>query len=349
MRVLILTPIPKEYQALRKHLDGEYETIYAPELYEKWTFQGKHHKYSIIIREPGAKIADMALATERAIQRFQPDIALLMGIAGGVKDVKIGDVVVANKIYNIDSGKESEDGFSARPDVQKLSNDLLARVQKLERDNQWQNRIKVGDSDTKLYQGAISSSDKLIANVNNPTFQRIKKHLNDTLCVEMEASGFAKSVEMHPKVHGLVIRGISDLCEGKSETDKLGSQEIAADHAAAFLVELLWELDGDYNMNQHSTEEHTSKVSEKIISEDIKVQLIEIGKQISNGRTETAINLLLRLSENELTVWRNDVLSISNKCKEIQSREIRGILTTSEAILERAKIANSILDLISII
>jgi nucleoside phosphorylase len=346
MLVLILTPIPKEYQALINHLDGKHETIFAPELYEKWTFQGNHHKYSIIVREPGAKIADMALATERAIQHFKPDIAILMGIAGGVKDVKIGDVVVANRIYNIDSGKESEDGFSARPDVQKLSSDLLARVQKLERDNQWQNRIKVGDSKAKLYQGAIASSDKLIANVDNPTFQRIKKHLNDTICVEMEASGFAKSVEMHPKVHGLVIRGISDLCEGKSETDKLGSQEIAADHAAAFLVELLWELDGG-NIFKPDEKPVTPSPIEAPDTAELKQKT---RKLVIQGELQNAIKLLItHLEKKEEAPSYSEIMVLADRYEKLSSKERMGAISNSEAGTERNQIVFGVLQIINVI
>jgi hypothetical protein len=44
-------------------------------------------------------------------------------------------------------------------------------------------------------------------------------------------------------MHGLAIRGISDLCEGKAETDQQNWQPIAAERAAAFAFELLNTLD----------------------------------------------------------------------------------------------------------
>ena len=116
VKVLILTPLPLEYDAVVRHLTGERTSVVqGAAAYEMGTFIGKHHTYVVAVREPGMKNVDMALATEKAIQYFQPDIVLLVGIAGGVKDVEIGDVVVASSAFNYESGKETGEGFLARP------------------------------------------------------------------------------------------------------------------------------------------------------------------------------------------------------------------------------------------
>ena len=244
MTALILTPLPLEYDAVVKHLPGERETIYkGAAAYEVGSFVGKHHTYTVVVREPGMKNVDMALATEKAIQHFQPQIVLLIGIAGGVKDVKIGDVLIAKKAYGYESGKEDADGFKARPAVESFSAELLARAQALSRRDDWKQRTADGAPDAKVLIAPIAAGDKVVAGTNNPTFQRIKTHYNDTLGLEMEAIGFATALQGHRSVHGLAIRGISDLCEGKAETDRGNWQAVAAERAAGFGVELLWELD----------------------------------------------------------------------------------------------------------
>ena len=244
MKVLILTPLPLEYAAVVKHLSGERtSSVRGAAAYGMGAFLGKHHKYSVIIREPGMRNTDMALATEKAIQEFQPNIVLLVGIAGGVKDVKIGDVIIANSAFIYDAGKESEDGFLLRTSEYVFSEHLLAYAQNTSRDAAWKARTADGAADAEVLIGPIAAGDKVVADVNNPTYQHIKKNLSQVKALEMEAAGFGRAIQSHRALHALVIRGISDMCEGKAETDQQNWQPIAADRAAAVAFELLYELD----------------------------------------------------------------------------------------------------------
>ncbi len=243
MTVLILTPLPLEFKAVVRHLDNRKSFIKDAAVYERGTFTGKQHTYEVIIAEPGMKNVDMALATEKAIQHFQPQIVLLVGIAGGVKEVRIGDVLIAKKVYGYESGKEDADGYKSRPSVESFSADLLAHAQALSRNPNWKQRTVDGAADALIFMAPIAAGDKVVAGTDNPTFQGIKKHFNDTLGLEMEAIGFAMALQKYRHIHGLAIRGISDLCEGKSETDKQDWQPVAADRAAAVSFELLHELD----------------------------------------------------------------------------------------------------------
>jgi nucleoside phosphorylase len=58
----------------------------------------------------------------------------------------------------------------------------------------------------------------------------------------MERHGFLLALHAHPRVGALVIRGISDLIDGKSKADAAHFQEIAARHASAFAFDVLAKL-----------------------------------------------------------------------------------------------------------
>jgi nucleoside phosphorylase len=55
----------------------------------------------------------------------------------------------------------------------------------------------------------------------------------------MEGHGFLRALHANQLVEALIVRGISDLIEGKDKADAANSQEIAAQHAAAFTFGLL--------------------------------------------------------------------------------------------------------------
>jgi nucleoside phosphorylase len=243
VKIVVFTPIDLEFASVAKYLTDSKPIFVDDALYQQGYFKGKHHEYDILVCETGAKVANMAVAAERAISFFQPSLSFLVGIAGTIKDALIGDIVVGTKAYGYESGKESDQGYVSRPEVQPFSTHLLSQARNQSRIQTWKQRADKSAQESNVYFGAIASGDILMANTDNPTFQRLKLHFNDAIAIEMEANGFAKALEGKRDVHGLVIRGISDLCKDKSLTDQKGNQPLAADRAAAFFYELLWAMD----------------------------------------------------------------------------------------------------------
>jgi nucleoside phosphorylase len=344
IKVLILTPLPVEYDAVSLFLTGDRtNTFHGTANYEHGNFVGNHHQYSIVIREPGMKNVDMALATEKAIQYFEPNIVMLIGIAGGVKDVRIGDVLVAKKAYGYESGKEDVDGFKARPAVESFSGELLARAQALSRSSDWKKRLADGAPEAKVFIGPIAAGDKVIAGVDNPTFKRLKLHFNDTLALEMEAIGFATALQEHRQVHGMVIRGISDLCEGKSETDKQDWQPVAAQRAAAFAFELLWELDAGKWLPIQASPTNTISIEETNLSEEQKAS---INKLITIGRTEEAFKKLKEFAPQCQAEFQKETLQLTDRWNTFLRKSRMGLLTHDNAVVERNQIMAALIHLI---
>jgi nucleoside phosphorylase len=79
---------------------------------------------------------------ERGIANFRPSVALFVRVAGGVKDVAIGDVVVADKMYGYESGKEDETGFRPRPEVKNAAHDIEQRGRTLPKTHDWKSLVE---------------------------------------------------------------------------------------------------------------------------------------------------------------------------------------------------------------
>ncbi|MEO1261983.1 MAG: 5'-methylthioadenosine/S-adenosylhomocysteine nucleosidase [Bacteroidota bacterium] len=242
MIIAILTPIQIEQAAIISQLHHTSEKIVDGNRYIFGKLDGLHHSFNIITQQSGPKNEVTAIAAEKIIRIFQPIIVLLVGVAGGVKDVAIGDVVVGTKYYGYESGKENPEGFASRPDSGYYSKELLVCAEFVAAKNAWHQRTEKAKN-SKVIFGAIASGNKVIAATDSATFRLLKQNYNDTTAVDMEAVGLGQVMRLYPSIRFLNIRGISDLLDHKSAADASGSQELAAANMAAFVIELINQID----------------------------------------------------------------------------------------------------------
>lgn len=242
-RAIILTALTVEYSAVRAHLSELDEVVHKGSVYEKGVFKDAGRLWEVLIAEIGAGNAGAAFEAERAISYMEPSVALFIGIAGGVKDVRVGDVVAATKVYGYEAGKQ-EETFKSRPDVGESSYSLIQRARAEVRRGGWLSRIKGGHRapEPKAYVGAIAAGEKLVASTQTQLYGFLKSNYNDTLAVEMEGRGFLSAAHANEPVQELVIRGISDLIDNKSDLEDDMRQEMASRNASAFGFELLSRL-----------------------------------------------------------------------------------------------------------
>ena len=117
-----------------------------------------------------------ALIVGRAIEHFDPEVALFVGVAGGIKDVEIGDVVVAIKIYGYESGKEGPQGFQSRPETYVTAHAIEQRARAIRLSANWQTRLDptLLHLNPQILIGAIAAGEKVLARTRGPvaTFLR---------------------------------------------------------------------------------------------------------------------------------------------------------------------------------
>ncbi|MBE9113605.1 5'-methylthioadenosine/S-adenosylhomocysteine nucleosidase [Nodosilinea sp. LEGE 07298] len=259
-RVVILTALAEEFLAVEKYVPEHKELIHPDDkaVYEYGRFTSGGAVWDVLIVETGKGNINAADETQRAIAFFKPDVVLFVGIAGGRKGVSIGDVVASEKIYNYESGRD-EIEFRPRPEVERPSYKLEQRARAVVRS--WiRHKREPGNEDLpNAFVGAIAAGESVVASTESRTAQRLTQNYGDALAVEMEGYGFMRVAKRVQGVSALVIRGISDLIDGKEAADQQGSQTLAAGNASAFAFELLAKLEGAAPLTEVA--KHTDSVT----------------------------------------------------------------------------------------
>jgi nucleoside phosphorylase len=240
---VILTALPVEYLAVRFYLTELHEEIHLKgTIYERGQFTSISQIWDVGIVEIGAGNTGAAIEAERAITYFSPDVLFFVGVAGGIKDVEIGDVVASTKIYGFESGK-AEQRFKPRPEIGLPAYGLEQRARAEARKGDWLQRLTTEIEPTpRAFVAPIAAGEKVVASTKSDVFQFLAENYGDAIAVEMEGLGFLEAARANQRVEAIVIRGISDLIDGKGKADKAGSQEMASRHASAFAFTMLANL-----------------------------------------------------------------------------------------------------------
>ncbi|GAB3438673.1 hypothetical protein GCM10027436_20100 [Actinophytocola sediminis] len=235
-----------EYRAVREHLDGSLvEREERGTLYEVGTFFGELDTWKVVLVETGAGNTSAGVELERAISLFAPEVVFFVGVAGGRKDVELGDVVVANWVYDYESGKDTEHGYIPRTRSYASAHRLVQRSNAIVRQGAWARRIRGGaDSTPAAIVKPVVAGAKVIAHKGSQVAELLDRYCDDAVAVEMEGHGFLYCAYVNSGVDALIVRGISDLLTGKNVADDRHWQPKAAEHAAAFVFELLNQLRG---------------------------------------------------------------------------------------------------------
>lgn len=255
MKILIQTALSLEFEAVSSFLSNKtaVKNPLTGSMYE----QGIYNGHSILLVETGPGNVRAADETGRAIAFYNPDYVFYVGVAGGIKDVALGDVVASSKVIGYEMGKDDTE-FKPRLDTVQASYELEQIAKRVKREKKWTEKIVIGLDKVKAPQAfiqPIAAGEKVVSSNRSTSHSYLKKFCSDAVAVDMEGNGFLIAARSY-NTQAIEIRGISDLIENKEQSDASGSQPRAAANAAAFCYASIDVLD----MGQ--------KESSKIISID---------------------------------------------------------------------------------
>lgn len=242
---LILTVLPVEYLAVRQHLINIDEEVHINgTIYERGQFLTETQTWDVGIVEIGSENSGSLVAIERAIAHFYPNVIFFVGIAGGIKDVAIGDVVAASKIYRYETSNAGET-LKTTPEAVIFDRDLLNRARKESRKNDWLKRASVKSVIPNVFIAPIVVGEK-VSRIKSDVHQFPRSNYGDAVALEMEGFGCIDAALSDRKIASIVICGTSDLIDEKTIENGSNSQEIAAHNASAFAFQILSKLKVNY-------------------------------------------------------------------------------------------------------
>ena len=238
---VVLTALGVEYAAMRAQVSDVVGPVHRNgTLYEIGQLRGAGRGTQVAIAEVGRGARVAAAHVERAVAAFEPRVLLFVGIAGSLKpkSVKLGDVVVAEKVYAYQRGKATHE-FLPRPDVFNPTHDLEQVAKHVRQLGRWCHRLDPNRHTTPtVHFEPIATGDVVLDGEGGGLRRLLEASYSDAAAIEMEGAGFLAAASLGD-VSALVVRGISDLASNKGGTDGEGWQERAAGNAAAFAAEVL--------------------------------------------------------------------------------------------------------------
>jgi nucleoside phosphorylase len=270
--VAIITILKEEYEAVLRLLK-QVRSVTGSAIIDNqhaWVVgevnsPGERMPYVVALAmSPRAGTNAAAITTKNTIQAVDPRCVLVVGIAGGLTELKIGDVVVADRICAYEYGKIDR-GFRPRHDLDSPTDSALvsaARTLAARYPTWYRDLDQPGDLrhlSPTIEVGQVASGDKVVDDPTDSFFASVRRSRPRLIAVEMEGSGAATAIqdirEMQRAVSFGMIRGISDLPRiggsqlgsrpGRSaQTDQRDSSKVIASAAAAAaaiqLIRLSW-------------------------------------------------------------------------------------------------------------
>ena len=248
--VLIICALPEER-------DRAFDAFGVPEEDRKRMLQGFRSDYNFLYQRfsyAGFNIAvvtqnsmGMATATSvatRAILAMNPKLVAMTGICAGRKNkVALGDIVVADQVFDYTAGKKYIDRFAPRPlsfsaddairnyiSAAILNNDYISdSILQGWRGNRIPHRISI-------HMKAIASGTAVVD--DEQTMISASSVQDNLYAIDMESYGVALAATAL-RTKWIVLKAVQDFADGHKECDEAGIRDFSAYASAALLKNII--------------------------------------------------------------------------------------------------------------
>lgn len=196
MKIGIIGAMDIEVQLLRDSLQNRKDTTI-----HHFTFhEGKIGQHEVVVLLSGIGKVSAAVATTLMIDHYKPDLLINTGTAGGLKDTKVYDIILATEVRHHDVDVTAfgyEIGQQAKMPPAYLADENWLKIAQ-KHCEKYTNQLRTG---------VVVSGDSFISDESRR--QWIEEKFLTALAVEMEASAIAQTAYIMG-VPFLMLRAISD-------------------------------------------------------------------------------------------------------------------------------------------
>lgn len=176
--------------------------------------------HGVVTTVGGMGRVNAAISTSQILAHLNPELILLVGVAGGFASngISLGDLIVADRIVDYEDQKIRDDDIIYRLKHFEVDADLLDASRRAARDTHLPTSLEFSGKPPHVHFGPILSGDKVFS--SERLVSRFLKIDGDVLGVEMEGAGSAAAVSRLR--HGskfLMIRGVVDLADSQKKRD----------------------------------------------------------------------------------------------------------------------------------
>lgn len=206
------------------------------------TVKGKKLSF-ICAHSPHMGLVAASFMTRALWEKYRPKVIMMTGICGGLGNAKLGDIVVAERSWDWQSGKWLHDGsFSSSPDQKEATPELiaLARGTKADAEYFWKNSDIRPSNKPDLHIAPMVSGSAVVENSEFHT--RFFSQHRKAIAVDMECYGvyFSASMSGSPAPKFICIKSISDLAN-RDKSDNF--QEFCSGLSAFISFKIIERLD----------------------------------------------------------------------------------------------------------
>ncbi|MGW8879580.1 phosphorylase family protein [Streptomyces mirabilis] len=250
LTVVIFTALQLEYEAVVSHLPQREPTRVGTTRFEVGDYAGEHADWRVYVAELGAGNTRTAIASATVIATLAPHLVLFVGVAASAKpdDLVLGDLVVADRVYDLHSGKDVRDETQGsvhrtRPLSFLAANGVVQLAMDVRRNN-WTAELSSGQAlnargeAPRVEIKPIAAGSVVHADVRSALMDKVRASFDDVAAVDMESLGLYETA-YREGLAALAVRGISDCVEDKTPAADRTWQPRAAHHAAAFAFAML--------------------------------------------------------------------------------------------------------------